>query len=382
MAIPRRKRRHQAGSIVLRSGKWYVRYYGPDRKQVNELLHAKDDEFHSSKCKPVRDAASQVMGRVNSELEETGTDQAVSDFFDFTYLPWVEANKKHSTIISYKQLWSQRLKPHFGSTCLAEYRTSDASKFLTGLADSGLGRNAISHIRSLASGIFSHAVNLGSLDTNPLREAKCLSKAKPPARAESYSLREVEDMVSSLAGRTDAQLLVALGAFLGLRPSEIAGLGWDCVDLEAGVLHLRRAYVRGVLGDLKTEGSAATLPLIEPVLGLMRLEAKKSRRTWVLENQAGKPKDLKDMVRKVVLPAIRKWNVEHEQKIEWKGLYALRRTASSLLWSLTGDTQASQQVLRHSSPSTTIKHYLVADRTKMESGLRLLEAKLLSKTSS
>ena len=88
------------------------------------------------------------------------------------------------------------------------------------------------------------------------------------------------------------------------------------------------------------------------------------------------------MVRKVVLPAIRKWNVEHEQKIEWKGLYALRRTASSLLWSLTGDTQASQQVLRHSSPSTTIKHYLVADRTKMESGLRLLEAKLLSKTSS
>jgi hypothetical protein len=53
---------------------------------------------------------------------------------------------------------------------------------------------------------------------------------------------------------------------------------------------------------------------------------------------------------------------------------SLRRTAASLLWSLTGDTQASQLVLTHSSPNTTVKHYLVADRTKMFAGLKLLEA--------
>jgi hypothetical protein len=82
-------------------------------------------------------------------------------------------------------------------------------------------------------------------------------------------------------------------------------------------------------------------------------------------------------VARIIRPAIEKWgNAQHEEKIVWKGLYALRRTAASLLWSLTGDTQASQQVLRHSSPSTTVRHYLVADRSKMLLGLKLLEAKI------
>lgn len=117
---------------------------------------------------------------------------------------------------------------------LAAYKTSDASKFLTRLADSGLGRNSISHIRSLLSGIMSHALNLGVIDRNPLEGAKVLSKVKQPVDTESYSLREVEDMISALEGESDCRLLVGLCGLLGLRPSEATALGWDCVDLESG----------------------------------------------------------------------------------------------------------------------------------------------------
>jgi hypothetical protein len=71
---------------------------------------------------------------------------------------------------------------------------------------------------------------------------------------------------------------------------------------------------------------------------------------------------------------IKKWNAEHEDKIAWKSLYALRRTAASLLWGLTGSVEASQQVLRHQSPAVTMRHYLKADKTELLRGLRLLEA--------
>jgi hypothetical protein len=191
-----RARKHQSGSICLRSGRWYVRYYGSDRVQRNEFLHEKDDEFHSPRYKPVRDAASKVMARVNAELGQS--QDMVGEFFDNVYWPWAKANKRPSTSLSYKDLWDRHLKPHCGAVKIAAYKTSDASKFLTRLADSGLGRNSISHIRSLLSGIMSHGLNVSVIDRNPLEGAKVLSKVKQPADSESYSLCEVEDMVSVL----------------------------------------------------------------------------------------------------------------------------------------------------------------------------------------
>jgi len=375
-----RSRKHQRGSTILRSGKWYVRFYGSDRVQRNEVLHIKDDEFHSPKCKAVRDAAAKVMARVNAELGQS--QDTVGEFFDNVYWPWVEANKRPSTSSSYKDLWDRHLKPHCGTAKIAAYKTSYASKFLTGLAESGLGRNSISHIRSLLSGIMSHALNLGVIDRNPLEGAKVLSKVKQPADTESYSLREVEDMISALESEPDCRLLVGLCGLLGLRPSEANALGWDCVDLDQGVIHLRRAFVRGVLGDLKTHGSAQTLPLICPVRLLFGEWAATTKRKWVFENGAGEPADFKRMIRNRIKPAIEKWNKEHgeERRVRWLGLYAFRRTAASSLWSLTGSVEASQLLLRHKTPDVTFRHYVKSDRSELIRGLKLLEAKLAAKT--
>lgn len=55
---------------------------------------------------------------------------------------------------------------HFGATALKDYKTPHGSLFLTALAKT-LGKQTLQHIRSLASGIFSHAVNLGVIESNP-----------------------------------------------------------------------------------------------------------------------------------------------------------------------------------------------------------------------
>jgi len=315
------------------------------------------------------------MARVNAELGQS--QDTVGEFFDNVFWKWAEANKRPSTSFSYKHLWERHLKPHCGATKIAAYKTSDASKFLTKLADSGLGRNSISHIRSLLSGIMSHALNLGVIDRNPLAGAKVLSKVKQPPDTESYSLREVEDMISALDGQPDCRLVVGLCGMLGLRPSEANGLGWDCVHLDGGAIHLRRAFVKGVLGDLKTDGSAQTLPLIGPVRLLFEeWAAKTAKRKWVFENGAGNPADFNRMVRDRIKPAIEKWNAEQgeERKIRWLGLYAFRRTAASSLWSLTGSVEASQLLLRHKTPDVTFRHYVKSDRSELMRGLKLLEA--------
>jgi integrase len=377
------RNRIQSGSIILRSGNWYTRYWsGPkaDRKLVSHKLAVKSDVYYSEKSVALKKLNAAHMAIVNSSVPvDNATDQLpISTFYEQTYIKWVEAHKKPSTLHSYKQIWNQHLKKHFGKATLSEYQTSDAYKFLNQLADSGLGRNAISHVRSLMSGIFSKACNRGLIKFNPISEVEIDSKMKAPKTAEAYSLRQVEDFISALVERPDLQLLVALQAYLGLRPSECSGLAWDCVDFKAGEIHLRRGVVRNVIGDLKTKGSVATLPIIEPVGSLLQAVHKAGARTWVFENSAGRPADLKALVWRFIRPAIEKWNTEHgpENQIKWVGLYGLRRSAASFLWSLTAGTEASQLLLRHTTPATVNKHYLVADRSKLTAGLKMLEAKI------
>lgn len=73
------------------------------------------------------------------------------------------------------------------------------------------------------------------------------------------------------------ELPILLALWLGMRRSEIMGLCWDSVDLERGLLVVRRAYVYGedqgrwVLQErAKTRGSQRVIPLPEYILERFR----------------------------------------------------------------------------------------------------------------
>jgi len=116
------RNRIQKGSLSLRSGNWYVRYWtGPksDRKMAAHKLGKKDDVLYGRSSGQLRKLAEEHMAKVNAEAEAfVEEDQTVVEFYERTYLPWVEANKKPSTVHSYKQIWSQHLEKHFGQRTL------------------------------------------------------------------------------------------------------------------------------------------------------------------------------------------------------------------------------------------------------------------------
>jgi hypothetical protein len=133
------RKRLQKGSLILRSGVWYTRYWqgnSPDKKLVSHKLAEKNDVYYSKSSVELRKFNAEHMAKVNAEVQPSTDGQLISDFWEHTYLKWVEANKKPSTLHSYKQIWNQHLKKHFVKTRLDDYRTSDAYKFLNGLADS------------------------------------------------------------------------------------------------------------------------------------------------------------------------------------------------------------------------------------------------------
>ena len=371
--------RYQSGYIYEASGAFFVRYYvseivdgKPRRVQLSHRLCSKDDKHHSRTCKPVRQECEKFMRTINDRAPGANErDITVTEFWEKTYLPFAESNLRKSTVWGYKQIWNQHLKAHFAEMTLREYRTHMGSLFLTSLAKK-LGRHTIQHVRSLASGIFTHAIGVSEvIESNPWHDVKVLGKTKEPGETQHYTLEEAENIIRALVDRVDCQLIVALAFFLGLRPGEIAGLRWE--DFDENAVHIRRAAARGVVGETKTKSSVASVPLIAPVripLNLWREKSGNPSEGWVFPSTTGKdsPLDLKSLVQRVIVPTLK------EKKMEWKTLYAGRRGAGTILTQLTGDALAAQQILRHKNLAVTTGHYVKQIPTAGLEGMKLLEA--------
>ena len=179
----------------------------------------------------MKDLAARRFGELQPENVPAKPDIKVTDFWDTVYVPWAEevnplvgeANLRASTLSGYKQIWDRHLKTHFADKTLRGYTTVDGSDLLTQLAKTQ-GRNTLNHIRSLASGIFSHAVNTGYISVNPWSGAFSRLKTKAPAKTRHYTLKEVMAILSALDDYPECRLIMALSFFAGLRPGEIRGL--------------------------------------------------------------------------------------------------------------------------------------------------------------
>jgi integrase len=369
--------RYQKGCVIEASNAFFVRYYvteivdgQPKRVQRSKRLCTKDDKHHSTTCKPVQQKAAEEMQRVNAmsgKLPEQDT--RIADFWEEIYLPHLQKTVKASTLNGYLKVWNHHLSPAFAGQTLKDYQTHQATALLTNLVDGGLGRRSVAHVRSLASGLFRHALRLNRISLNPWRDAGSLIPTKEPEPTHAYSLEEAETIINALIEHPDAQLVFCLAAFMGLRPGEISGLKW--LDIDNDWIHIRRSSWRGIVGTTKTQESVSSIPLIEPVRGMLAAWRQTSQlgnlEGWVFPTRLGTPMEMSGYARRVIAPALEAKN------ISWKGLYAGRRAAGTLLTQLTGDALAASYVLRHKNLATTTAFYVKPVRTAALAGMKAVE---------
>ena len=145
--------REQHGTIILRSGKWYVSYWEQrsvngtvERKRVTYFLGDKTREENPPT--DIEDARKCHMTTVNANTCAVKPEHVLTivDFVDSVYMPWVRANKRAATVNGYEKIWKAHLKDHFASVLLRDHQPCIATAFLTKLSEKGMGLNAISHV--------------------------------------------------------------------------------------------------------------------------------------------------------------------------------------------------------------------------------------------
>jgi len=322
----------------------------------------------------VRPLLDEILRPLNQGRVKPESTLTVADYVEQYYLPYTKENCKPSTYVTYKTQWEMYLAPRLDKTVLRDFRTASAAKLLEDLYRfHALGRTTLRHLKSFLSGVFSYAINQGVMDgINPIREARVPKKAAGPADTHAASAEEVLTIINALrkAGEKRACAAVALMFFAGLRPGEARGVRWE--DYDGKRLFVRQSIWRIFSTEPKTTDSAKPVPVIEPlrsILAELRLKDGDPTSGPILRGpKAGRPLNLDNLARRVVRGILK------ESRIEWHGWYALRRGVATAVVALSKDSFAAKGLLRHSSVSTTERHYIKDVPENTMHAMKLLEA--------
>lgn len=195
-------------------------------------------------------------------------------FADFM-LKWLEIAKSSiqiTTYASYQGMIQGVIEPYFRKEGirLADLKAVDLQEFYTKQLER-VTANSVIHYHANIHKALKYAVKIDLIPTNPADKVE--RPKKNAFRGDFYSAEEINALLAIVRG-TKLEIPVLLGAFYGLRRSEVLGLKWDAIDFEANTLEIRhiltQAYLDGkkvlVQADrAKNKSSLRTLPLIPEI---------------------------------------------------------------------------------------------------------------------
>lgn len=284
------------------------------------------------------------------------------------YLERHVATLELSTQADYEQAIRMRINPGLGTKVADRLTARDTTAWLRVLTTKGyphtdhLGRRQPAKYTSvptanktlrIAKAMMRWARAEGLTTCRAFEDTRSLRDRRPReerrSRARAYTPAELDRLVASCQRLMEATIIL-VGADSGLRRSELFALCWDCVDLEEGEIHVRRALDRrGGFKDPKTH-ERRTVPLLDDGLDALRHWRQHAPPTDLVFPAAdGRP--LHTTWDSGHQPAIRERSGIHLQLNELRDTYA-----STIITSGASDVEVTMAV-GHKSVQTTRDHY-------------------------
>jgi integrase len=386
-------RRQQSGYLFHRGKSWFVRYCDdvlqPDRtvrrKLVCKKLNVEYCDLYRTKGS-VKPFVQEILAPINSGLLNPQSTMPVANFVEQIYLPeFIEKQRRASTQKRYRDIWNMHAKHRVGNLTLRQFRTVHGEQLLAIIArDSGLSRNSLKRIKSFLSGVFAQAKRLGILDSvNPMHGVS-IPQGKEAEETYAYSLEEIKKMLAVLG--EPARTVVYLAALTGLRKGEIWGLRWD--DFAGQELRVNRSIWNGLSNAPKTARSKAPVPVVKELADALEEHRQRMGKLAVgpiFQAGNGKPLNLDNLARRVIIPAIEKCVVCRESEsdhkpeghmfqldktLQWHGWHAFRRGLATNLNYLRVDDKTIQAIMRHSNIGLTMNVYV---KSVAESGINAMD---------
>jgi integrase len=192
--------------------------------------------------KEKRDIETEKRERKKTEAERLEREAVtLYDFFNDTYLPQAEADKKEKSVTREKGLFKVWISPCLGHFPMKDIASFHLEKLKKNMSDGKQSPRSVEYALSVVRQIFNTAKRLGVYEgENPTARVKF---PKPDnGRMRFLTHEEADKLLEALEGKSsDVHDMALLSLHCGLRFGEIASLTWQDVDLGRGTLTIRDA---------------------------------------------------------------------------------------------------------------------------------------------
>ncbi|MCB9557340.1 MAG: site-specific integrase [Deltaproteobacteria bacterium] len=298
-----------------------------------------------------KQSALTLERRLKNELENPTPERreapgfaAFAEEFMETY---VASNNKPSERESKECIFRNYLNPRFGNHSLETISYRDVERFKADLLGQALSPKRINNILAVLRRLLTYAVEIEILERAP--KVKAL-KVAPTAR-DFLTNDEYRRLIERASEESLWGLALKVAGECGLRLGEILGLFWDDLDLVSGVLTVRRALVRGVMGSPKG-GRERKIPLQADLIRELR-SFKHLKGDHVFSDEAGSP-----LTKKMAERAIKR--VCRRAGLRPIGWHCLRHTYCSHLAMAGVSPRSIQELAGHADIRTTMGYMHLA----------------------
>ena len=351
-----RKRGWGEGTVAqLPSGKWRAQVW-IDGERLGKTMRTKRN-------------AQNWIREIKNELDRGLGSDGFKLFYGTFLDEWLKVKKQNveaQTHRYYKQIIEDYIKPELGNLKIRDITSRRIQKLYNDFVEDGVGLRTIEKTHSIIHASMNTAIKYGLIKSNPDRRTE---PPRPKKKEMKYLSREdVQKFLEDAKKSGDRNLaLFYIAIVTGMRQGELLGLKWCDVDLENGVIAVKRTLKRVPGGGLmldkpKTEKSRRSIKIGKEGIEILMyqkycLESEKEEKKelwreegFVFPSTIGTAMDPSNLVKKF------------RQALKRAGLkiirfHDLRHTSAALMLNNGVDILVASRRLGHAKPSITLDVY-------------------------
>jgi integrase len=352
-----RKRGNGEGSITKRKdGRWMARYTvhtaaGRKRKTI----------YGKTRAEVAEKLAKAVMDRADG-LVVDGGNLRLFEYLERWLADSVRDTVRATTYENYSYLVRTYIVPSLGCVKLKALTPAHVQRFYREKLDSGLAPRTVQYLHTLLRKALKQAVKWGMVPRNVTDAVDAPRIAKKETKYFSF---EQAKAFLKVASEDRFWALYVLAISTGLRRGELLGLRWEDLDLERGVLRVRRSLTPDTKSynqpkSVKGRRSVRLTPGALEALKLHKINQDREKdclgSLWqeqglIFPSSVGTPfnpsnllnRSFKPLLRRAELPMIR--------------FHDLRHTFATLMFSNGEHPKIVQEILGHAQITLTFDTY-------------------------